>query len=1095
MRTLLLATIALGLGTGAAAQDKPKAEDDAGPIAIETVKLDRPADWKIDVHPILKTACLACHNTKDREGELVLETPADMIKGGESGPAIVPGKGAESLLIKSAARLKKPHMPPKKNKVEAKPLTPRELGLLKLWIDQGAKGTITPTLDAPVWQPTAPSWTPIYAAALDAEGQTVACGRAGRLYLYSVATGRVLAQPSDPKLNGFAHRDAVQAIAFSPDGATLATGGYRSIKIWKRESLEKRIALDQTGEVKLATLSADGKRLAVATAEPIVITVYDLATGKASPEMKGHSDAVTSLRFSPDGASLASGSLDKTARIWTIADGKETAKFAAPAAVNAVEWTVNGKQLAVASADPLLRLWNAGEPAAAAKELKGHAGPVTAVALTPAGLLSASQDGKAILWTLETGAQAKTVTHGAPVTAIAASADGKRWLTLGGPTAKLWNAETAAAVATLSTDGPAKRRDRDAAQLLQFATNEVTFRTNAVKTAETHKKAEEDEVKKAADAIPPVEKDVKDKEEALAKAKAAREAAEKELAAAAAAIEAGKAKLDAAVKAIAAAEPEAAAALARAQADKTAADAALAAVPAPDKAPAAAAAKAAAEAKAKLDAAVKAAADAKAKPPGDSDEEKKKAEEAVKKAEADRAAAEAAFQKADKARLAAEALLAEATKKQSDAKAKADAAAAALPAAKAAGEKSRAALEAARAAADQGVKTAETQQKGAQPKIDAAKKAEETAKLASEISKANLESAKGRAEKAKAEVVLADKGIVDANQALEKQKQDQGRLDAARKAAADAAAKAQVAIRSAAFSADGAIVALGAEDGRVYTYGAEKGADGLALDPHGRAVFATGLSADGALVSLAADGTVRIRRVAPEWKLARTIEPADPAKPPADRVLSLAFSPDGKTLASGGGVPSRDGEILLWDVAEGKLAREMAGVHSDSVFDISWSPDGSLLASAGGDKFARISDPKTGKVVRNFEGHTNHVLAVAWNRTGRTIATAGADDVVKVWDATTGQQTRTIQGFAKQATKLRYVAFDAQFVVAAGGVPVRLVAEAGNVARNYESGKEFMYTVALSGDGQTLAAGSLDGVLRLWSTATGASIAILPAPN
>ncbi|HLF93352.1 MAG TPA: hypothetical protein VJB14_07815, partial [Planctomycetota bacterium] len=123
------------------------------------------------------------------------------------------------------------------------------------------------------------------------------------------------------------------------------------------------------------------------------------------------------------------------------------------------------------------------------------------------------------------------------------------------------------------------------------------------------------------------------------------------------------------------------------------------------------------------------------------------------------------------------------------------------------------------------------------------------------------------------------------------------------------------------------------------------------------------------------------------------------------------------------------------------------------------------------------------------------VLAVAWNRTGRTIATAGADDVVKVWDATTGQQTRTIQGFAKQATKLRYVAFDAQFVVAAGGVPVRLVAEAGNVARNYESGQEFMYTVALSGDGQTLAAGSLDGVLRLWSTATGASLAILPAPK
>jgi WD40 repeat protein len=134
-------------------------------------------------------------------------------------------------------------------------------------------------------------------------------------------------------------------------------------------------------------------------------------------------------------------------------------------------------------------------------------------------------------------------------------------------------------------------------------------------------------------------------------------------------------------------------------------------------------------------------------------------------------------------------------------------------------------------------------------------------------------------------------------------------------------------------------------------------------------------------------------------------------------------------------------------------------------------------------------------VVRNFEGHTNHVLAVAWNRTGRAIATAGADDVVKVWDAATGQQTKTIPGFAKQATKLRYVAFDANFVVAAGGAPLRLVQEGGNIARNYDSGQEFMYTVAISGDGQTLAAGSLDGVLRLWTAGTGAPIAVLPTPK
>lgn len=1083
MRSFLLASIALASVAGA--QDK--AVDDAGPIAIEAVKLDRPADWKVDVLPILKARCIACHNTKDREGDLVLETPQDMIKGGENGPAIVAGKGAESLMIKAASRQKKPHMPPKKNKVEAKPLTPRELGLLKLWIDQGAKASATPVLEEPVWQAMPSTWTPIYAAALDAEGQTVACARAGRLYVYSVATGRVVAQPADPKLGGFAHRDAVQSIAFSPDGSLLATGGYRSIKIWRKESLESRIALDQTGEIKAATLSADGKKLALATADHS-ITVYDLARGKTSPEMKGHADAITSLRFAPDGARIASGSADKTLRVWVVADGSEKAKIATPSAVNAVEWTDPAKQVAAGGADGLVRVWNVGE--SSARELKGHTAVVTALAMTPSGLLSGSQDGKAILWTLESGAAAKTVAHGGPITAVASSPDGKRWVTVGGPAAKLWNGETGAAVATLATDGPAKKRDREAQQLLAFATTEVTFRTNAKNAADAHKKAEEDEVKKATDAVPPVEKDVKDKEDALAKAKAAREAAEKDLAATATALETARTKLDLATKALAIADPEAA--LQQAETDNAAAILALEeAVKKPETLQAA---------KARVDAVAKMIAYARAAlSVGRAASDKAAADAALAdaKAKADAAtkAVEEAKKKGGEDLKKAEAEAGESAKRQAEAKAKADAATAAQAAAKAAHDKSRAALETARAAADQGIKAAEAAQKAAQPKVDTARKAEEAATAAVEISKANLDSAKGRVEKAKAEVVAADKGIAEAIAALEKQKQDQTRLDAEKKQSAEAAAKAQVPLRSAAFSADGALVALGAEDGRVHTFGAEKGADGSALEPHGRAVFAAGLSGDGALVSLAPDGTVRVRRVAPEWKLLRTIESADAAKPPVDRVLSLAFSPDGKTLASGGGIPSRDGELLLWDVAEGKLLREMAGIHSDSVFDISWSPDGALLATAGGDKFARISDPKTGKVVRNFEGHTNHVLAVAWNRTGRTIATAGADDVVKVWDARTGQQTRTIQGFAKQATKLRYVGFDAQFVVAAGGVPVRLVAEAGNVARNYESGQEFMYTVALSGDGQTLAAGSLDGVLRLWSTATGASLAVLPPPK
>jgi WD40 repeat protein len=297
-------------------------------------------------------------------------------------------------------------------------------------------------------------------------------------------------------------------------------------------------------------------------------------------------------------------------------------------------------------------------------------------------------------------------------------------------------------------------------------------------------------------------------------------------------------------------------------------------------------------------------------------------------------------------------------------------------------------------------------------------------------------------------------------------------------------------LRTGAFSTDGTLAILGAEDGKLYAFGSERGAEAAVYNAHEKPVLAIG----GSGVSVGADGSTRTGAWLPTWKLHVDMEPAEASKPPADRVLALSFSPDGRVLASGGGVPSRDGEILLWNAADGTLLREISGAHSDTVFDLSFTPDGTLLASAGADKFARVFDAKTGKLVRSFEGHTNHVLGVAWNRTGRTLATAGADDVIKVWSLESGQQLRTIPGFTKQATALRYVGYDASFAVAAGGVPVRLVAEGGNITRNFESAGAYMYDLALSADGQTLVAGGLDGTLRLWSI-DGKSIATFAAPG
>jgi hypothetical protein len=116
---------------------------DSKPIAISEVKRDGPVDFQKEILPILQKKCLACHNATDAESDLVLETPATILKGGSQGPSVVAGKGLESLLVKLGARQEEPVMPPADNKVGAQPLTPEELGLLKLWIDQGATGMVS----------------------------------------------------------------------------------------------------------------------------------------------------------------------------------------------------------------------------------------------------------------------------------------------------------------------------------------------------------------------------------------------------------------------------------------------------------------------------------------------------------------------------------------------------------------------------------------------------------------------------------------------------------------------------------------------------------------------------------------------------------------------------------------------------------------------------------------------------------------------------------------------------------------------------------------------------------------------------------------
>src|SRR3954465_15120518 len=87
------------------------------------------------VRAIFAQHCLSCHDSKEQEGSLILETHQSLMKGGDSGAVIVPGKAGESLLVQQIEHAKKPFMPPPK---KGDKLSPQEIATIRAWIDAGA---------------------------------------------------------------------------------------------------------------------------------------------------------------------------------------------------------------------------------------------------------------------------------------------------------------------------------------------------------------------------------------------------------------------------------------------------------------------------------------------------------------------------------------------------------------------------------------------------------------------------------------------------------------------------------------------------------------------------------------------------------------------------------------------------------------------------------------------------------------------------------------------------------------------------------------------------------------------------------------------
>jgi mono/diheme cytochrome c family protein len=118
----------------------------AGKISVDVSKLPPPADkndvtYAQDIKPIFEKTCVSCHGPEKAKGKLRLDSLGAALKGGEDGKVIEPGKSADSVLIHNVAHLGDPddYMPPPKNKAGIPALTAAQIGLIRAWIDQGAK--------------------------------------------------------------------------------------------------------------------------------------------------------------------------------------------------------------------------------------------------------------------------------------------------------------------------------------------------------------------------------------------------------------------------------------------------------------------------------------------------------------------------------------------------------------------------------------------------------------------------------------------------------------------------------------------------------------------------------------------------------------------------------------------------------------------------------------------------------------------------------------------------------------------------------------------------------------------------------------------
>lgn len=240
---------------------------------------EEPVSYYKQILPLLKRSCQGCHHPGDPNGDLIVTSYDELKRGGMAGEAIIPGKPDESLIIELISG-DPPAMPQNQE-----PLTIDEIDLFKRWILEGATDD-TPEKTNDVGEGNYPKYTvpPV-----------------------------------------------VSAMAFSPDGTTLAVSGVGEVLLYDSVTLEIKARLvGNARRIQSIVYTNEGKILGIAGGSPAQfgeVQLWDTTTNKLVKAIRSTFDTIYGLSFSPNSSRVAFGSSDHTVRVISIADEKELVKF------------------------------------------------------------------------------------------------------------------------------------------------------------------------------------------------------------------------------------------------------------------------------------------------------------------------------------------------------------------------------------------------------------------------------------------------------------------------------------------------------------------------------------------------------------------------------------------------------------------------------------------------------------------------------------------------------------------------------------------------------------------------------------------------